>query len=219
MNSSLQLNKLPAVMFVTGIGTDVGKSYATGWLAKKIMEEGKTVITQKLIQTGNRNFSEDIEVHRRLMGIGMQPRDLDHTTAPIIFSYPASPHLASRIDERDIDLSIADESTHLLSKEYDYLLIEGAGGLMVPITEEYFMADFAAEREMPTVVVVNGQLGAISHAVLTLEALKTRGIEVPLVIYNPYFDSQDKIVADENREYLKRFLAKHFANAQFVVMD
>lgn len=206
-------------MFVTGIGTDVGKSYATGWLAKKIMEGGKTVITQKLIQTGNREFSEDIEVHRHLMGIGMQPRDLDHTTAPIIFSYPASPHLASRIDEREIDLQIADESTRVLSEEYDYLLIEGAGGLMVPITEDYFMADYAAERGMPSVVVVNGQLGAISHAVLTLEALKARDIKVPLVIYNPYFDSQDKIVADENREYLERYVAKHFANAQFVVMD
>ncbi len=57
----------PKALFITGIGTDVGKSYATGWLAKEIAATGKSVITQKLIQTGNRDVSEDIEIHRRIM--------------------------------------------------------------------------------------------------------------------------------------------------------
>ena len=88
------------VYFISGIDTDAGKSYATGYLAARLMKEGKSVVTQKFIQTGNTGFSEDIDLHRRLMGIGPLPEDIDHTTAPVIFSYPASAQLAARIDGR-----------------------------------------------------------------------------------------------------------------------
>ena len=71
------------------------------------------------------------------MGIGPLPEDIDHTTAPIIFSYPASAQLAARMDERDIDLNIIDRSTEILCSRYDIVLVEGAGGLMVPITDDF----------------------------------------------------------------------------------
>ncbi len=92
--------------FISGIDTDAGKTYITGMLAKRLMEKGHKVATQKFIQTGNDTWSEDIEAHRKIMGIEMLPEDLDHTTAPVIFSYPASAQLAARIDGRDIDLDI-----------------------------------------------------------------------------------------------------------------
>ena len=117
-------------IFVTGIDTDAGKTYATAWLAKQFMAQGKSVITQKFIQTGNVDFSEDITRHRELMGISLLPEDLDHTTAPIIFTYPASAQLAAQKDGRRIDLSIVDRSSEILASRYDVVLIEGAGGLM-----------------------------------------------------------------------------------------
>lgn len=117
-------------IFISGIDTDAGKTYATGWLAKNYMDKGLSVATQKFIQTGNKEFSEDIEAHRKIMGIEMLPEDIDHTTAPIIFNYPASAQLAARIDGREIDLSLVDKSRETLSSRYDILLIEGAGGLM-----------------------------------------------------------------------------------------
>jgi len=97
--------------FISGIDTDAGKSYCTGWWAKQMAVLGQKVITQKFIQTGNLEFSEDIDLHRRLMGIDMLPEDIDHTTAPVIFSYPCSPHLAARIDGKEIKLSIIDDAT------------------------------------------------------------------------------------------------------------
>ena len=100
--------------FISGIDTDAGKSYVTGYIASRLMKEGKSVATQKFIQTGNIGFSEDIDLHRKIMGIGPLPEDIDHTTAPIIFSYPASAQLAARMDERDIDLNIIDRSTKIL---------------------------------------------------------------------------------------------------------
>ena len=100
--------------FVSGIHTDAGKSYCTGWYARNLLEEGKTVVTQKFIQTGNVGMSEDIEVHRRLMATGMLPEDLDHTTAPLIFTHPCSPQLAARLDGREISLDVIDAATKKL---------------------------------------------------------------------------------------------------------
>lgn len=204
---------------MTGIGTDVGKTYATGWLASRLAADGRNVITQKLIQTGCREYADDIRTHRRIMGIPMQPRDLDHTTAPLILSYPASPHLAARIDGREIDFGIAARATETLLGEYDTVLIEGAGGLMAPLTEEYLTIDYVADRRLPAIVVTNGALGSINHTILTVDALAARGIEVEAVIYNPYFDSADTTVSSESREYIGRWLTRHYPATQYIIMD
>ena len=211
-------SSFPKTIFVTGIGTDVGKSYATGWLAKTMAQAGANVITQKLIQTGNKDLSEDIDIHRRIMGIPLQPRDLDHTTAPMNLSYPASPHLAARIDNVELDYSVADKATEKLLEEYDNVIIEGAGGLMVPLTEEMLTIDYIAERKLPTAIVVNGALGAINHALLSLYTAAARGIDIFAVIYNPYFDT-DQWISAENREYLRRYVAVNPPKALFLEMD
>ena len=88
------------VYFVSGIDTDAGKSYATGYLAREWNKNGKRTITQKFIQTGNVGHSEDIDLHRRIMEIPFTQEDQEGLTMPEIFSYPASPHLASRLDHR-----------------------------------------------------------------------------------------------------------------------
>lgn len=115
------------VIFISGIDTDAGKSYATGHIAKMLAAQGMKAITQKFIQTGCHDYSEDIELHRKIMGIPAAPQDIDHTTAPVIFSYPASAQLAARIDNSEIDLSLVAEATQKLARDYDVVLIEGAG--------------------------------------------------------------------------------------------
>ena len=196
-------------IFISGTDTDAGKSYVTGWLARQYMEQGFSVITLKPVQTGNHEFSEDIDVHRRIMGIGMQPVDLDHTTAPIIFSYPASPHLAAKIDGGVIDLDIIDASVERLQAAYDVVLIEGAGGLMVPLTDDILTIDYPLTRNLPVALVTNGRLGSINHTLLSLEALRTRGIKLHALLYNTYFDT-DKVIAAETQAYLRRYLTANF---------
>lgn len=207
----------PKALFITGIGTDVGKSYATGWLAKEIAATGKSVITQKLIQTGNRDVSEDIEIHRRIMGIPMQSVDLCRVTAPIILSYPASPHLAAKIDGIELDYGVASAATDTLLNKYDHVLIEGAGGLMVPLKERYLTIDYITGHKLPTVVVTNGRLGSISDTLLTLSALAAAGADVFAVIYNPYFD-KDKTIADETLGYLSAYVQEKFPDTLFLSM-
>ena len=173
------------------------------------------VITQKFIQTGNLEFSEDIDLHRRLMGTDMLPEDIDHTTAPVIFSYPCSPHLAARIDGKEINLSIIDDATQRLLEKYDVVLIEGAGGLMVPISDDCFTIDYVVTRKLPLVLVVHGGLGSINHTILSLEAIKQRDIQLPYILYNRHFDT-DKEIAAETRAFLSRYLSLHFPDTRII---
>ena len=124
-------------LFITGIDTDAGKTSATAWLARQLSERGRRVITQKFIQTGCKGSSEDIEAHRRLTGTGPLPEDAEGLTAPIILSYPASAPLAARTDGVEIDRGDLDRAREELARRYDDVLIEGAGGLMVPITDDF----------------------------------------------------------------------------------
>ena len=206
------------IIFVSGIGTNVGKSYATGWLANKLNSEKKNAITLKMIQTGNDGYSEDIDIHRKIMGLPLLDEDKDFTTAPIIMTYPASPHLAAKIDHCTIDLSKIDRSTEKLFEKYDTILMEGAGGLMVPITETYTTIDYIREHNLQLTLVSNGQLGSISHTLLALEAIKTRQIKLKYVVYNPYFD-EDKIIAEETQKYLGEFLKKNFPETEYLIMN
>ena len=203
--------------FIPGIDTDAGKSYITGYLAARLMKEGKSVATQKFIQTGNTGFSEDIELHRKIMGIDALPEDSDRTTSPIIFSYPASAQLAARIDHEEIDLRKIDNATEKLLSHYDIVLIEGAGGLMVPITDDFFTIDYVVTRKLPLILVTNGVLGSINHTILSLEAIKNRGIRLEAVVYNEHFDS-DKIIAADTREFIRRYTAANFPSARFATV-
>ena len=209
--------KLPKTLFITGIDTDAGKSYATGWLARLMMDAGLDVITQKFIQTGNRDDSEDIILHRQIMDIPFQPADKDHLTAPIILSYPASADLAARIDGIEIDTEIITKATSELHKQYDYVLIEGAGGLMVPIKREFLTIDYIAQHNLPVVLVTNGKLGSINHTLLSLNAIRDAGLSLFAVIYNRYFD-KDEIIAADTRKYLSNWIKNHFPGSYYIEM-
>lgn len=206
------------VFFITGIDTDAGKTYATAFYALSLEAKGLSVATQKFIQTGCKDTSEDIEAHRHLMHRPALPEDLDGTTAPIIFSYPASAQLAAQIDGREIDLSLVEKSTAKLLERYDRVLIEGAGGLMVPITDTYFTIDYVADHRLPVILVTNGRLGSINHTVLSLEAIASRGIRLAAVIYNRHFDA-DQTIADDTRGFIRRYLGRHFPDAEYIELE
>ncbi len=202
-------------LFISGIDTDAGKTYATAFLARRMMDGGLTVATQKFIQTGCRDTSEDIEAHRRLVGCAPLPEDAAGITAPIIFTYPASAQLAAAIDGREIDLGLVDASTALLLERYDRVLVEGAGGLMVPIRDDLFTIDYIESRRLPLVLVTNGRLGSINHTVLSLEAVKARGIELKAVVYNRYFD-KDSVIAADTHGFIERYIGRHFPDCELI---
>lgn len=201
-------------IFVTGIDTDAGKSYATGFLANIIAGKGRAVMTQKLVQTGNESRSEDIELHRSIMHL-----DICHEeyalTAPMIFTYPSSPHLAARVDGREVDIDAIDAAREALEAKYDTLLVEGAGGLMVPLTDRYLTIDYVADRRLDVALVTNAKLGSISHTLLALEAIERRGLNLRYLLYNTHFDT-DPVIAPETRSYIRRYVAERFPGAEWI---
>lgn len=206
------------IYFISGIDTDAGKSYCTAWYARQLAQNGKRVITQKFIQTGNVGHSEDIDLHRRIMETGYLPEDREGLTMPEIFSYPCSPHLAARIDRRPIDFNKIERATLELARRYDIVLVEGAGGLMVPLTEEYLTIDYIAEKQYPLLFVTSGKLGSINHTLLSLEAIKNRGIRLDTVLYNLYPTVEDKTIQEDTMQYIKNYLTKHFPDTKFEVV-
>lgn len=204
------------IYFISGIDTDAGKSYATGWLARRYMEQGLKVVTMKFIQTGCEEFSEDVAVHRAIMGTGDLDDDLSHLTAPIVLTYPASAQLAAAKDGVKIDLGVIDEALSRLAERYDVVLIEGAGGLMVPITDDFFAIDYPRTRGLEVILVTNSRLGSINHTVLSLEAIRSRGMRLHSVLYNKFFDS-DRLISADTRGFVERYVKRYFPGTE--VMD
>ncbi len=204
------------IYFVSGIDTDAGKSYATGAIAAKWRSEGINVITQKFIQTGcEGEVSEDIELHRRIMGTGLLPEDMDGTTCPIKLRYPASPDLAARLENTEIDLALVEKSTRKLASMYDVVLIEGAGGLLVPIQGHYTMLDYVREHSLPLILVTNPKLGSVNHTLLSLEVCRNRNINVDMIVYNLYPETLPEITAD-TRTTILDYIREYHPDCKFM---
>lgn len=163
-------------------------------------------------------MSEDIELHRRIMGTDLLPEDKERLTMPEIFSYPCSPHLAAEIDKRPIDFDKIERATQTLSERYDAVLLEGAGGLMVPLTRELLTIDYVSQKQYPLVFVTSGRLGSINHTLLSLEAMTRQGIRLHTLAYNLFPEEDDEIIRRDTEEYMRDLLKQEYPEAEFVVV-
>ncbi len=195
------------VLFVSGIDTGVGKTVATGLMARYLLKRGVNVATIKLVQTGNVGFSEDRDEHRRLMGRTL-PEDAENLTAPQIFAFPASPHLAAALEKRTVDTGKIRAACCELAARYEIVLAEGAGGLAVPLTEELLTVDFAAAGNYPLILVSSGKLGSLNHTILSLECAASRNMRVLGIVFNHAPGADPAIDADSLR-MMKKYLARY----------
>lgn len=216
-----------SVLFVSGIDTDIGKTYATGMIAKALMQQGIKVITQKLVQTGvainldngDMNIADDIIIHRQLMSLPLQPCDLDFTTCPYRYEKPASPHLSAALAKDILNPNLITDATKALQADYEVVLLEGAGGVMVPITEQLLTLDYIADKGYPVILVTSGRLGSINHTLLSLQAIKARGLSVHSVIYNHIHDDSnntDAEIAASTIEFLQHYLKQHYQDTYWL---
>ena len=98
------------------------------------------------------------------------------------------------------------------------VLVEGAGGLMVPLKDEYLTIDYIAERGYPLVFVTSGKLGSVNHTLLSLEAVARRGIRLDTVLYNLYPTLADTTIQQDTQQYLRRYLGRHFPQCRFLTV-
>ena len=182
--------------FVSGIDTGIGKTIVTGLMARDLLSNGADVITVKLVQTGNEGYSEDIDLHRKICGIGHLQEDREGLTMPQIFKFPSSPLLAASLEGRTVDVDRISSSVRACCVRHDIVLVESAGGLCVPLTEDCLSVDLAAAEDWPLILVTCGRLGSINHALLSLEAAKARGMKVAGVVHNWHPDADPTIDSD-----------------------
>lgn len=206
-----------AVYFISGIDTDTGKSIVTGVIARTLRNKGVKVITQKFIQTGCVGISEDILKHREIMGIEPQDVDRDGTTCPYVMTYPASPHLAAEIDRVNIEVKVIHQSTEKLTEKYDIVLLEGAGGLYVPVTRDYLTIDYVQEYGYPLILVSSSKLGSINHTLMSLELCCLRKLDVQYVVYND-FPNDSELIKNDSITIIRKYLDEHFPNCELLEM-
>jgi dethiobiotin synthetase len=184
-------------VFVTGTGTCVGKTVVCGLLAGFLRAQGMRVTTQKWVETGVTDGPSDIDVHRRLMGAPdstAEPPPSDRS--PYRFSLPASPHLAAEREKRRVDPVVIEAAYRRLAETHDAVLVEGAGGFLVPLSDELLTGDLVARVGLPVLVVVGNRLGCVNDALLTVEAIRRRGIPLLGLVFNRLPGEGDGTAAD-----------------------
>ena len=197
-----------STFFISGIDTGIGKTVVTGLIARFLRKNGKNVITHKMVQTGNTGHSEDIDLHREIMEVEPFQEDKDFLTAPQIFTFPASPHLAAAIDKRPIDLNRIGQSVKELEKRFDFVLVEGAGGLAVPLTEDLLTVDFSSQQGWPLILVTSGRLGSLNHTILSIEAATARKIRIAGTVYN-HTPGADPLIESDSERMIRKYLLRY----------
>ncbi|MDP8290089.1 MAG: dethiobiotin synthase [Candidatus Susulua stagnicola] len=191
-------------IFVTGTDTGIGKTIVTGLLAKFLDNQGYKVITQKWVETGTIGFSKDVSSHLKLLGKRKQElKSYFDDMSPYTFKFPSSPHLGSSLEKKRISIEKIKSSFKSLAKAFDFVIVEGAGGVLVPLNKKKLLIDVAKELNLSALVVVNNKLGAINHTLLALEALKARKIKIIGVVFNNLGDKTNNIILKDNPKIIK----------------
>jgi len=183
-------------VFVTGTGTEVGKTVVAAVIAHTLSASGKTVAVFKPALTGLDDPGEpDHALLRRAAGSAQS----DEEIAPYRYGPPSSPHLAAALAGEEIDPARLTAVARAARAGADTLVCEGVGGLLVPLAPSYSVRDLATELALPLVIAAPPGLGTINHTLLTIEAARTAGLEVAMVVLTPWPAQPDRI-EESNRE-------------------
>jgi dethiobiotin synthetase len=158
-------------LFVTGTSTGVGKTAVTGALACYLREQGIDVGVCKPCETGVTDIAKPGD-DGELLRWAAASTDSIEQTCPLRFNVPAAPATAARLEKRKIDYSALVQTTQELIRRHRFTLIEGAGGLMVPLAGGILVADLVRDLNLPLLVVADARLGTINHSLLTLLAAR-----------------------------------------------
>ena len=168
---------------ITGTDTGIGKTVATGLIAKKLKQKA-SVVTQKWIQSGDLD-SPDINTHDQLSGIKMNSK-WENDRQVYSFHTPASPHLAAAVEGKTIETSRIVDATNRLTQHFDIVLVETSGGIMVPLNQTLTVGDVVTQMKLPTIIVVPNKLGTINHTLLTAHYIKQNNIPLLGFIVNNF---------------------------------
>lgn len=207
--------------FITGTDTGIGKTVIAGALIRALRSLGYKTVGMKPIETGcqravdSRQQTVDSKQHTARNSNILIPEDgtflqemsgtgesLDLIT-PIRFEKPLAPLPASEIEGRPIDREKMMRAFTHLAQKYDTLIVEGIGGIMVPISKTYFVVDLASDLGLPVIVVTSPRLGTLNHTLLTVQVAIARGISVAGIIVNYHKPPEGTVAEQTNPDVLE----------------
>lgn len=195
-----------SAFFVTGSGTEIGKTFVTAALIHELRRRGRHVTALKPVASGfnpTKAGASDPGILLSALGAAPTPVAFDHI-APWRFHAPLSPDMAARREDRVIDFTaLVGHSRQAIAVSTGTLLIEGVGGVMVPLDERHTVLDWIDALHITAIVVAGTYLGAISHALTALEALNSRDIAVTALVVNE--TPQSSVALDETAATIRRF--------------
>lgn len=199
-------------IFVTGTGTEIGKTYVAGLLVKKLHEAGEKSAYYKAAMSGNDKDADgnlipgDAKFVKELAGIDQDLNEM----CPYIYEKAYSPHLAAQIEGNPVNLDYVVEKLRDLEKKYDYITLEGSGGILCPLRfddEEIYLEDLVKKAKLSSIIVADAGLGTINNLVLTVFYMKEKGMKVKGIIFNNFIPGdvlqEDNIKMCEHMSGLK----------------
>ncbi len=189
--------------FVTGTDTEVGKTLLSGALIVKLREAGihvigfKPVVAGTYIDAKGQILNEDLETLRIASGINSHEQSL----CPFVLDEPAAPHLVAQKNKVHLDATLILDEFNALTSAFDSVVVEGAGGFLVPLNGQEDLGDVAQAMDLPVILVVGMRLGCINHALLTCEAIQSRQLTIAGWVANTL--SEEMPLLNENIQSLK----------------
>lgn len=202
MHALLDIVKKKKGIFITGTGTDIGKTYVTALLAKYYKEQGIDVAYYKAAISGADTIPEsDAGYVKKIAGLE-QP---DDSMVSYLFSEAVSPHLAAKINNRPIDLNKVVADYQAVRDSHAFTVVEGSGGIVCPIRydedEKILLPDIVKALGLSVLVVADAGLGTIHNVVTTIAYIRSLGIEVEGILLNHYVGSSSKVLTAESYDH------------------
>ena len=193
--------------FITGTNTDIGKTVVTGALAAAFAARGLSVGVMKPAASGaepgpdGKLVADDASFLMQAAQIDEAWRD---TVSPYVFRAALAPGISAAQEGKSISPERIEQAFQTLQAHFSPVLVEGSGGLIVPLTEDMLVVDLAARLKLPLLVVADPRLGTINHTVLTVDYAKRRGIDVAGVILNGWDEAHAGILERSNVTYIEQ---------------
>lgn len=175
---------MKAGIFITGTDTEVGKTIVSAGLALCLRDRGVKVGIMKPVATGCYGPEERLISHDAAFLMEAAEGQFPPLHSPSRFRNPLSPNVAAMLEKKEVNVERILKSFRELAKHYDYMIVEGIGGIMVPLKKDYYVASLIRDMKLPLIIVSYAGLGAINHTLLTVDAAMIRGLEVKGVIFN-----------------------------------
>lgn len=190
-------------IFITGTDTDVGKTWIASGIAAALNKRGIDVGVYKPFMSGYKR--EDSQSDAAILKAMSGDRNALDQINPYAFEEPLAPYVAA--SRQGLDIHRSDVTTHFktIQPTHDFFIVEGAGGLMAPLGQDFHVGDLAADFGLPVVIIAKCGLGTVNHTLLTIEKLRQLDLEITGIIMNGFHDDVTDVPEQTNRALLEAF--------------